>query len=370
MKIPLVDLKANYLSIKEEIDAAIKNVVDSCSFIGGKYLEEFEENFAKKVGAKYCIGCSSGTSALQIAMKAHGCTCDFVVPTNTFIATAEGGEALGASIEFCDVEENGLIDIDHLVDILGFNGIECAIPVHLYGNVVDVDLIKSKLNKVMPHQADDLIIIEDAAQAHFAKYKDGSYVGSKNTTCFSFFPGKCIGGFGDSGCLTTNDKEIYEYAKAYRDHGRRSKYESSFIGTNLRMDALQAAILNVKLNHILDWNEKRRQCAKKYNELLSGIEQIKLPEYNENSVYHLYVIRELQGRRNELKKFLETNEMSVGIHYPVPLHRQEAFSWANDEYNLPMAEKLSGEILSLPIYPELTTEQIEFVCSKIKEFYK
>jgi dTDP-4-amino-4,6-dideoxygalactose transaminase len=372
LKIPFVDLRANYLSIKEEIDAAIKNVIDNCAFIGGPYLEEFEENFAKKVGAKYCVGCSSGTSALQIAMKAHKLN-EFVTPSNTFVATAEAGESLDIYANFIDVdEENGLMNLNDAVDMVGFcSDINGIVPVHLFGNVVDVDLLRQKLDNV---KVENVTIIEDAAQAHFAKYNDGSYVGSKNTTCFSFFPGKCLGGFGDSGCLTTNNRDVYEFAKAFRDHGRKSKYESEIVGMNLRMDALQAAILNVKLKYILDWNTKRRSAARHYDQKLNKIKQIKIlhkmcwedPKY-ENQVFHLYVIR--TDRRDELKKFLESNGVSCGVHYPIPIHCQGAYK-NNNNRKLPITEMLSKQILSLPMYPELTEEQIEYICLKVGEFYQ
>jgi dTDP-4-amino-4,6-dideoxygalactose transaminase len=362
MKIPLVDLKANYLSIKEKIDSAISNVINDTAFIGGKYVQKFEEEFAAKIKAKYCVFCSSGTSALQLAYLAHHIENKGIITTsNTFIATAEAAESLASEgVEcFVDVNENGLINIDLLEQKLWDSSRFVVVPVHLYGQVVDVDLIKSKYN---------VEIIEDAAQAHFARYKDGSYVGSKDTTCFSFFPGKNLGGFGDSGALVTNNEDIYKYAKMYRDHGRKSKFESEIVGSNLRGDGIQAAILSVKLQHILEWNEKRKTIAKKYNEYLKDIKEIKTPVYDGNFVYHLYVIQELTSRRDELKKHLEDSGISCGIHYPVPIHKQKAFNWAS-ESNLPITEMLASQILSLPIYPELLNEQIEYICEKVREFY-
>jgi dTDP-4-amino-4,6-dideoxygalactose transaminase len=363
MKIPFVDLKANYLSIKEEIDSAIAHVIEKTAFISGPFVEEFEENFAKKIGAKYCVGVSSGTSALQIALLAHKKQ-SVITTSNTFIATAESAESIrGCSIEsFVDVDENGLVSIKALETKIWPGCNFCVIPVHLYGQVVDIDTIKKKFNS-------DVCIIEDAAQCHFGRYKDDTYVGSKNTSCFSFFPGKRLGCYGDGGAITTNDEKIYEYAKAYRDHGRKSKYESEIIGTNARLDGIQAAILSTKLNHVLDWNDKCRKIAKKYNNFLQTKNiPIKTPDYNEQYIYHLYVIREMSGRRDELKKYLESAEIQCGIHYKIPIHKQKAFDWAKEQ-SLPITEMLCSEILSLPIWPELSDEQIEYTCSKINEFY-
>ncbi len=363
MKIPLVDLKTNYLSIKEEIDSAISSVINDTAFIGGKYVQKFEEEFAQKIGAKYCVGVSSGTTALQIALLAHNKP-SVITTSNTFIATAEAAESVreGSVEGFIDVTENGLIDINKLETKLWPGCNICVIPIHLYGQVVDIDVIKAKFPNIL--------LIEDCAQAHFAKYKDGSYVGSKDTTCcFSFFPSKNLSCFGDGGAITTNDKKIYEFAKAYRDHGRRSKYESNIVGTNARLDGIQAAILSVKLQHIIEWNEQRKAIAKKYNDCLKDIKEIKTPIYDENFVYHLYVIQELTNRRDELKKCLESSDIKCGIHYPTPIHLQEAFSWAKEQ-KLPITEKLSKEILSLPVWPGMSIEQIEFICNKVKEFYR
>jgi len=363
MKIQFVDLHANYLSCREEIDEAIAKVIEKTAFISGEFLEKFEEEFANKIGAKYCIGVSSGTSALQISFLAHK-KYSVATQANTFIATAESVEsAIEGSVEhFIDVDENGLMELESLEKKVWPGCNLCIIPVHLYGQTSDVDSIKQKFDN-------DVCIIEDCAQAHFARYNDGTYVGSKNTSAFSFFPSKRMGCFGDGGAITTNDEAVYRFAKAYRDHGRTSKYHSDFVGNNMRLDGIQAAILSVKLKHVLDWNDKCRAVARKYNELLKNIEFIKTPEYNERHIYHLYVIRELSSRRDELKKHLESNGISCGIHYPVPIHLQMAFSWANEQ-ELPMTEKLCKEILSLSMYPELSDEQIEYVCDKIEEFYR
>lgn len=367
MKIPLVDLKANYLSIKEEIDEAISKVIDETAFIGGKYLEQFEENFAKKVGSKYCVGCSSGTTAIQLALLTQGDHHIVLTVPNTFIATVEAIKSAGDWPVFCDVSDhNGLMRISSAIDETKRQGVRIILPVHLFGASVDVNAIV--------HNCSENKIIEDAAQAHFAKYNDGSFVGSKNLTCFSFFPGKNMGAFGDAGCITTNEKDEYEFMKAYRDHGRKSKFESDFMGNNFRMDAIQAAILNVKLNHIIEWNNKRKNAARLYDQKLSKIKNIRflhnLPWEDskyENQVFHLYVIR--TDRRDDLKKYLESKGISCGIHYPLPIHKQKVYSVDGESLSFPTAETLSKEILSLPIYPEITSEQIEYVCYNISEFF-
>lgn len=368
MKIPLVDLKANYNSIKEEIDSAIHEVIDKTAFVGGPFLEKFEEEFARKIGAKYCIGCSSGTTAIQLALLAHNANNSAVVTVpNTFIATAEAVEATNGWPIFCDVLETGMMNISSSIECIKDKNCDNIIPVHLFGSVVDVDILKEKLPNVT--------IIEDAAQAHFARYNDGKFVGSKNTTCYSFFPGKNMGSFGDAGAVTTNDTEIYEYIKAYRDHGRKTKFESDFIGNNFRMDAIQAAILSVKLKYIEQWNARRRDIARFYDQKLSDIQQLKIrhkmfwdDSKYENQVFHLYVV--LSKKRNELKKFLEGEGISCGIHYPVPIHKQKAFKKMYEGHVFPIAEKLSEQMLSLPIFPEMSNEQVEYVCSKIKEFFE
>ena len=366
MKIPLVDLRANYLGIKEEIDAAIQSTIDDCAFIGGKRVEEFEKAFASMIGAKYCVFCSSGTSALQLASYAFYWP-EIITVSNSFVATAEAFESMRRDSVQCFVdvnEEDALIDIKKLETKLWPGNNVVIVPVHLFGNVVEVDKIKNLFG-----DPERITVIEDAAQCHFGRYEDNTFVGSKNTTCFSFFPGKNLGAYGDAGALVTNDEDVYRSTKMYRDHGRWTKFESEIVGSNMRGDALQAAILSVKLNHILDWNEQRRSHAKKYNELLERIPQIKTPVYNDRFVYHLYVIRELTSRRDSLKKFLEDADIQCGIHYLLPIHKQKAFSWANEQ-SLPITDLLASQILSLPIYPELSNEQIEYVCSKIKEFYK
>lgn len=367
MKIPLVDLKLNYNSIKQEIDSAIQNVINKTSFIGGEFVEKFEEEFSKKIGAKYCVACSSGTTAIQLAIFAHKIeNSQIITVPNTFIATVESIQATKNSPVFCNVLADGLIDVDDAIHNMKTKKINNIIPVHLFGSVVDVDAIKQKTKS---------IIIEDAAQAHFARYNDNKFVGSKNTTCFSFFPGKNMGAFGDAGAVTTNNKSIYEYMKAFRDHGRKSKYESDFFGNNFRMDAIQAAILSVKLKYIDEWNQKRRKIAMLYDEKLKKIEQIKIRHKllndninYENQVFHLYVI--LTKQRNKLKSFLENCGISCGIHYPIPIHKQKVLKKTYKNISFNEAEKISNQMLSLPIFPELTNEQVEYICEKIKEFYE
>jgi len=385
-KIPLVDLRANYLSIKSQIDEAISKVFENTSFIGGPILSEFESNFAKKCNAKYCIGVSSGTSAIQLAIEAYKLKyflnkypdesmnhwkydrwSKAITVSNTFIATVESAWNAKCDISFVDVNENGLINtklLEQKVEEMKMFDLDFVIPVHLYGQVCDMD----EINRICKNKCH---VIEDCAQSHFSRYSDGSVVGSKNTCCFSFFPGKSLGSFGDAGAITTNDPEIASLCKKLRNHGRDNKFDSDVFGYNYRMDTLQAAILNVKLNHIDEWNDKRRNIVKLYNEKLSSIKDIIIPKYDENYAYHLYVIR--TPKRDELLKFLNENEIECGIHYKIPVHQQKVAKFLmkslSNKESLPVTEKLSNEILSLPIYPELQIEDVEYICTKIKEFF-
>ena len=363
MNVSFVDLKRQYESIKDEVNPAIQRILDNTSFIGGKEVSCFEEAFANYCTVKHAVGVSSGTSALQLALIANGVKSgdEVITVANTFTATAEAIVNVGGKPVFTDVdEETSTLDSEKLGDAIT-GKTKAVLPVHLYGQPADMDPILDIA------EDKDLAVIEDAAQAHGAQYKE-KRTGSIATACFSFYPGKNLGAYGDAGAVTTGDDETAEKIRVLRDHGRTEKYVHEKVGFNERLDALQAAVLKVKLTHLEDWTNARRKSAKIYNKLLSGAD-VKTPfeaEYARH-VYHLYVIR--SERRDELQKYLKDNGVSTGIHYPLPLHLQPAYNYLGyKKGDFPVSEKLAGKILSLPMFPELTKEEIEHVCEKIAKF--
>ena len=364
MKVPFVDLKRQYSSIKPEIDAAIQDVLDNTAFIMGENVKNFESNFAKFCGVKHAIGVSSGTSALHLALLGAGIKPgdEVITVPNTFIATAEAISHAGAKPVFVDIDkETYTINVSKIKDKIT-EKTKAVIPVHLYGQMVEMDDLMELA------QDNNLKIIEDSAQAHGAEYKCRKAGTIANSGCFSFYPGKNLGAYGDAGMVTTNDDEIAENVKILRDHGRSDKYEHKIIGFNHRIDALQAAILNVKLRYLNGWTDARRKNAKLYNELLSNVDVVTPveKEYSKH-VYHLYVIR--TKKRDELQKYLKTHGIATGVHYPIPLHLQPAYSHLDyKEGDFTVTEEYSGEILSLPMFGELTEEEIGYVVEKIKEF--
>lgn len=366
MRVPLVNLKAQYKSIKHEIDEAIASCIENSRFIGGKPISDFEQNFAKLCNAKYCVGVGSGTAALHLALKAYdiGKGDEVIIPTHTFIATAEAVSSLGAKFVAVDIDEKTYnISIDEIKKAIT-SKTKAIIPVHLYGQPADMAAI-SELAKEK-----GLIVIEDACQAHCAEYK-GKKLPYGETACYSFFPGKNLGAYGDAGAVVTNNEEIASKIIMLRDHGRKpgNKYESTIEGFNHRMDTIQAAILNAKLKHIEKWTEMRRKNAETYNQLLKGSGVIVPYEAPRGKhVYHLYVVR--VKNRDALQRHLKENEIETGIHYPFAIHQQPAYKRLGYKLSaFPITEKITPEVLSLPMFAELTKEQIGFVVEKIKEFY-
>lgn len=386
MKIPLVDLKAQYASIKEEIDAAIQRVMASSSFILGPEVTLFEKAFAEYCGVKHAIGTSSGTTALYAALTALGIgPGDEVITTPmTFIATASEIRRVGAMPVFVDIEPESLtLDVEKLdekiasqydigdgagypINRVTHRRLRAILPVHLYGQMADMTRIEELTNRY------GLLLLEDAAQAHGAEYRtpDGTWkrAGSFGAlACFSFYPGKNLGAYGDAGAVVTDDDELAEYIRRYVHHGRSAKYRHDVEGGNYRLDALQAAVLRVKLGHLDQWTRARRRIARLYDELLGDIPEITIPRVTEGRrhVYHLYVIR--TPRRDELLVALQERGIQAGIHYPVPLHLQPAYAWLNyGEGDFPVAETCARQVLSLPIYPEMTDEQVEYVAQCVK----
>jgi len=379
MNIPFVDLKSQYESIKEEIDYVISDVISKSAFIGGSYVKSFEEDFAQICGVKHCVGVGNGTDALFIALKVLGIGQgdEVIVPANSFIATAEAVTMAGAKVAFVDIDRRTYnIDPNKLEDYLKNRFARCAkrsaprlkvkavIPVHLFGQPADMDPILDIAKKY------NLKVVEDAAQAHGAEYK-GRKIGSiGDIACFSFYPGKNLGAYGDAGAIVTNDDDFALKARMFANHGRIGKYDHEVEGVNSRLDGLQAAILEVKLRHLLKWTENRRKNAYLYNKYLADTDLITPAEIdNVKAVYHLYVVRAKKELRQSIQEHLKSKGISTGIHYPIALPNLRAYAYLNHKENdFPEATKASQEIVSLPMFPELTEEQIQFVTNEIKEF--
>jgi dTDP-4-amino-4,6-dideoxygalactose transaminase len=367
MKIPFVDLKMQYNSIREEIQEAFNNVVENSAFIGGSFLEKFESEFSEFCGTKYCIGVGNGTDAIFIALKMLGIGQgdEVITAANSFIATSEAISLTGAKTVFCDVSETTRNLNPDLIEGKITNKTRAIIPVHLYGQPSDMDKIVEIARK------NKILIIEDCAQAHGAKYKGKTAGTFGEASCFSFYPGKNLGAYGDGGAIVTDNEELEGKIRMYANHGRSAKYDHEFEGVNSRLDGLQSAILSVKLNHIKKWNSMRNSNARLYNEKLKSVGDIITPIIHDDRdhVFHLYVIRTKQ--RDALKKYLADNNVSSGIHYPIALPNLKAYSYLEHKpEDFPVSSRLQNEILSLPMYPELTEEQIEYTVSVIKNFYK
>lgn len=364
MQIPLVDLKIQYKSLRKEISKKISEIFESGTFIKGPVLEEFETNFAKFVGTKYAIGVASGTDALHLSLMALniGKGDEVILPANTFIATAYAILYVQAKPVFVDVDPKTYNIDTELIERKISKRTKAIIPVHLYGQPCQMDKILQLAKKYK------LLVIEDAAQSHGAVYK-GKHVGNfGHAAAFSFYPGKNLGAFGDGGIITTNSIRLANKIKMLREYGAYSKYYFDQLGFNSRLDALQAAILNIKLKYLKRWNKKRWKLAQNYNKFLSNLLQITTPFTGKNisHVFHLYVIRTPQ--RNQLMKFLQKRGIQTGIHYPLPLHLQKSLRYLDyKKGDFPVAEKISKQVLSLPLYPELSLNQQKFIVESIKK---
>lgn len=364
MAIPLVDLKAQYRSIQSDIDAAIRRVVENTSFILGKEVEAFERAFAQYCGADYCIGVSSGTAALHLALRAAGIGPGDEVITSpfTFVATAEAIWMAGARPVFVDIHPRYYAINPERIERAITSRTKAIMPVHLYGQPADMEPIMDIARR------HTLVVIEDAAQAHGAEYR-GRRTGTLGDIAgFSFYPGKNLGAYGDAGAVVTNNPELAERVRMLRDHGRRTKYEHEVLGYGERLDALQAAILAAKLPHLESWTERRRALSRQYNALLADA-PVELPEEMPGTrmVYHIYTIR--SPHRDALLKHLNSRGIGAGVHYPIPLHLQPSLRYLGYQPgDFPEAEKASREVLSLPLYPEMTDEQQHAVVEAIRQF--
>jgi dTDP-4-amino-4,6-dideoxygalactose transaminase len=386
MQIPFLDLKAQYRSIKDEVLPEINKVLDNTAYVLGKPVFEFEKAFAEAHNAKYCHGVSSGTDGNHVVLWALGVGPgeEVIIPANTFIATAWGATLNGAKPVFVDCHpESYNIDPEKIGAAIT-EKTKAIVAVHLYGQPADIDGIKEKVKSKKFKEVDSgvfihedtgqtIYLVEDAAQAHLAEYK-GKRIGALTKACsFSFYPGKNLGAYGEAGAVMTNDDELARKFKMIRDHGAEEKYNHVMFGHNYRMSGIQGAVLGVKLKHLPEWTEGRRRVAAKYNELLGDIEQIKLPKEMDYAkhVYHLFVIQVFNGKRDELQKYLGENGIATGLHYPIPLHLQPCFGdLGYKKGDFPITEKLAEQGLSLPMYPELTDEQLNYISEKIHEFFK
>lgn len=366
MNIPFVDLKSQYSSIADEIDTAIKNVIHDTAFINGKYVKDFETSFAGFCGANCCVGVANGTDALFITLKALGIGAndEVITAANSFIASSEAISATGAKVVFADCHPDFYtIDVDKIKERIT-SRTKAIMPVHLYGQPADMDVVMAIAKEY------DLYVIEDCAQAHGALYK-GKTVGSiGDAGCFSFYPGKNLGAYGDGGAIISNNDALAKKCRMFANHGRVEKYNHEFEGYNSRLDGIQAAILNVKLKYISGWNKERRRVAASYFKELKDVKDIVLTKELENvsCVYHLFVIR--TEERDQLQAFLKEKNISSGVHYPIGLPFLKAYSYLNDRpEDFPVTYQYQDQILSLPVFPELTNDQIKQVADAIREFF-
>ncbi len=365
MNVPFVDLKAQYKSLKPEIDAAIQSIIDNTAFVGGKAVETFEQAYAAKFGVKHCVGCANGTDAIFITLKALGVGPgdEVITAANTFIATSETITQAGARPVFVDVDPYFHID-PAKIEAKITRKTKAVIPVHLYGQAAGIEAVKKVCD------AHGLPLVEDCAQSHFATF-DGRKTGTFGVAgTFSFYPGKNLGAYGDAGAIITNDDALARKARLFASHGSLTKHLHEIEGINSRIDGLQAAVLSVKLKHIDDWNKARNAHGLKYNALLAGLPAVKTPALRDKAfhIFHVYAL--LAPRRDQLAEHLKSKGISTGIHYASALPFMPAYGYLNHKpSDFPVAHKNQDELLSLPMYPELTDEQIEYTVQAIKEFY-
>jgi len=381
MNIPLLDLKREYDYMKNDVNEAIKKCLQHQKWILGEEVKELEKKVSEYIGIKYCVGVASGTDALVISLRALAIKIkgrdywereDLVVTTPfTFTATGDAILRSGATPLFVDVNLDTFnIDIEKIEEVLNSeysSKIVGILPVHLFGNPCEIGEIKKIAEKY------NLFIVEDCAQSFGAKFTNKITGSFGDINAFSFFPSKNLGGFGDGGMLTTDDEELFGISEMLRKHGGKDKYNVNYIGYNSRLDTIQAGILLAKMKYLNEFNMRRRKISQIYSEELKNIEFIKIPvEKNSGfSVYNQYTIRIKNGKRDELKKYLEENGIKTAIYYPLPLHKMKVFEGKSKIFgSLENSEKLCEEVLSLPIEPLLTENEIEYVVSKVKKFFE
>lgn len=364
--IAYLDLPAQMRPLRAEIDAAIARTLDQCSFCLGPDVAQFEKDFARYCGGEHCVAVNSGTSALHIALLLLNIKPgDEVITTPfTFVATSWATSYIGARPVYVDIDDATFNLNPTLVEKAITPRTRALLPVHLYGHPVDLDPLLAIARK------HNLPLVEDAAQAHGAEYK-GKRIGTFGvSSCFSFYPGKNLGAYGEGGALVTNDAAAAARARALREHGSTKRYYHDEVGFNYRMEGIQGAVLGVKLKHLDTWTRERRRVAHRYHELLADT-PLQLPREADyaHSAYHLYVVR--HPERDKLKAHLEANRIGCALHYPLPLHLQKCYAQLGYKAgDFPVAEKAASECLSLPIYPELTNAQVERVAAVVRDFFK
>jgi len=364
--VPYLDLKTQYLALKDEIHAELAKVMENTAFAGGSFVAAFEDDFAKFCGSQYAVGVGNGTDALWLSLLAIGVGPgdEVITVPNTFIATAEAISYCGATPVFVDIEETSYNMDPDLLEKAITKKTKAIIPVHIFGQAADLDPVLEIAKK------HDIPVIEDACQAHGAEYK-GKKAGTFGVTgCFSFYPGKNLGAYGEAGAVITESPEIAEKIKMLRDHGQSRKYYHDGIGWNARMDGFQGAVLKIKLKRLAEWNDLRRSHAAVFTKGLAGISGIITPREQAYAkhVYHIYAIRVKE--REKFMSALNEKGVSCGIHYPVPIHLQKAYGFLNHgEGSFPVAERCAAEFVSLPMFPELTPAQTAHVVTAIREYF-
>jgi dTDP-4-amino-4,6-dideoxygalactose transaminase len=364
--IPLVDLRRQYAAIGAELEPEVLAVLRSGNYIMGKKVAQFEGEFAGCHDAAHCVGVSTGTDALHVALWALGVgpADEVIVPVNTFVATAEAVSLTGARVAFVDHDSHYNLDPEDVLRKLT-DKTRAVIAVHLYGQPAAMDKIRAICSE------NSIDLVEDCAQAHLARYHDQSVGTFGRAGCFSFYPGKNLGACGEGGAVVTNDKTLFERMARLRQHGiSTNRYHHDEPGHNYRMEEIQAAVLSIKLRHLPEWTRLRRAHAALYRELLAGVSQVECPAElpHFEHVYHLFVIQ--AERRDELLRYLNERKIGAGLHYPTPLHLQPAYAALGyHEGDFPVAERTSARILSLPMFPELTRDEIEYICSSIRTFF-
>lgn len=361
--VKFLDLKKQYLSIQGEIGNAINSVLNDTAFVGGKYVKQFEEAFAGYIGTNFCIGVGNGTDALEIALESLDLPTgsEVIVPANSFIASSEAITRAGLKVRFCDHNDYYTMDIADLEKQINPNT-SAIMPVHLYGQPAMMDEILAIAKK------HNLKVIEDCAQAHGAEYK-GRKVGTiGDVACFSFYPGKNLGAYGDAGAIVTNNAEIAEKCRLIANHGSKVKYHHEMEGRNSRMDGINAAVLYAKLYHIDKWNHIRNEAGNYYINSLKDLQLPVMPQIMPDTfhVFHLFVIR--HPKRDELAEFLKSDEIETGIHYPVSLPRLKAYHYINQDTSYMNATKFDSQLLSLPMGDHLTNVECDLVIDAIRKY--
>ncbi len=366
MQIPFVDLKSQYASIKNRILPELEEVLETSAFILGPKVAAFEEKFASMHGVRRCLGVNNGTAALHVALWALGLGPgdEVILPVNTFFATAEAVSMTGAAPRFVEPHPHTYNLDPEAIEAAINPRTKGIVPVHLYGQPADMEPI------LQIAERRGLWVVEDAAQAHLARYRNKPVGGFGIAACFSFYPGKNLGAYGEAGAIVTNDEDLYHRMRLIRDHGSAEKYRHEMIGHNYRMAGFQGAVLGVKCAFIEEWTRLRAMHAAAYTRLLGDIPQVSLPFEMAEVVhaYHLYVIR--VPFRDELAEYLKQRGIATGMHYPIPLHLQPAYAFmGHGPGSFPIAERYAGQILSLPIFPELEEAQIQYVADHIRSFF-